>query len=119
MAKEELDYKELTKQQLDHLKDRYIESRLSQMSPEDCKLFVRTIITDQIKETVGNEEEREAWKEMKEHFKDEFTSNIKESIKANISSKNQITKEQDELEKRIEILEKRKQEKSEKQTDMW
>tara|TARA_B100000700_G_C14392050_1_gene555237 strand:+ start:133 stop:492 length:360 start_codon:yes stop_codon:yes gene_type:complete len=119
MSNEEINYKDLTKKQLDYLKDLYIESRVFKMSEDDLKLFVRTIITDQIKETVGNEEEREAWKEMKEHFQDEFASKIKESVKKNSPIENIKTPEKDELEKRIEILENRKQEKSKAQKDMW
>tara|TARA_Y100001968_G_scaffold222565_1_gene205313 strand:+ start:60 stop:419 length:360 start_codon:yes stop_codon:yes gene_type:complete len=119
MKKEEISYKELTKKQLDYLKDLYIESRLTQMTEDELKSFVRIVITDQIKDTVGNEEEREAWKDMKKHFQDEFISKIKEAIKENISMPKTITPEQDELEKRIEILEQRKQEKSKEQKDMW
>ena len=119
MKKEEISYKDLTSKQLDYLKDLYIENRLGQMTEDELKSFVRTILSDQIKDIVGNDEEREAWKEMKEYFKDEFTSKIKKAIQENMAMPNTLTPEQNELEKRIEILEKRKQEKSNEQKDMW
>ena len=76
MTKDEISYKDLSKLQLENLKDIYVETRISKMLEEDLRKFVRTSIDDQIKGTVGNEEEREAWNEMKEHFQDDLSAKI-------------------------------------------
>ena len=120
MEKDEITYKDLNKTQLDNLKDIFINSRLKSMSESDLKLFVKSIISDQIKGTVGNEEEREAWNEMKEHFGNNFQDMLKEVI---ITMKNQDedlrTPEQIELAKRLKFLEERNKEKDENSIDMW
>tara|TARA_Y100001968_G_scaffold50265_1_gene40867 strand:- start:194 stop:553 length:360 start_codon:yes stop_codon:yes gene_type:complete len=119
MAKDEITYKDLSNRQLDNLKEIYIESRLSSMEIEDLRKFVRSIISDQIKGTVGNQEEREAWKEMKDHFENDFEQVIKDVLKINSPSDESISPEQQELERRLELLEQRKQESSDSTEDMW
>ena len=119
MAKDEITYKDLSVRQLENLKEIYIDSRLSTMSEEDLRKFVRTIISDQIKGTVGNQEEREAWKEMKEFFEDDFEKKIKEVLEVNIPSDESISPEQQELERRLELLEQRKKESGDSNEDMW
>ena len=118
MTKEEISFKDLNQRQLENLKDIYIESRLDRMTGDDLSQFVRTILTDQIKGTVGNEEEREAWKEMKDHFGDDFGKYLKELIK-NKDDHETATPEQKELERRIKLLEQRKKESNESNKDMW
>ena len=119
MAKESISYKDLSKTQLDILKDIYIESYLASMSETDLRKFVQTIIQDQIKGTVGNDEEREAWKEMKDFFADMFESRVEEVMKISTDSEEITPNEQKQLEKRLELLEQRKQEKSQDIKDMW
>ena len=114
----EISYKDLSSKQLENLKDIYIESRVLSMSENDLKEFVRMIISDQIKGTIGNEEEKEAWKEMKDFFLDDFEQRIKDIIKTN-KKEDEVPPEQLELQKRIEILEQRKKEKGEQNEDMW
>ena len=97
MAKEEISYKDLSNRQLENLKELYIESRLSEMGEEDLRIFVKTIIADQIKGTVGHQEEKEAWKEMKDHFDDNFEKTIKDVLKAGGISDESISPEQQEL----------------------
>ena len=63
---EELTYKDLSETELDTLKDIYISSRVNSMTESDLRKFVKEIIIDQIKGTVGNAEEKEAWEEMKD-----------------------------------------------------
>ena len=41
---EELNYKDLSKSELDDLKDKYISSRINSMSEKDLRLFVKEII---------------------------------------------------------------------------
>ncbi|WP_320664278.1 hypothetical protein [Prochlorococcus sp. MIT 1223] len=118
MSTEQISYKDLSKKQLENLKERYIDSRIESMTEDDLRKFVRSIVSDQITGTVGNAEEREAWKEMKEHFKDSFELQIKEVI--NMDTKGEdVDPEKIELERRLDLLEKRKKEKDKINDDMW
>tara|TARA_X000000368_G_C22527937_1_gene492159 strand:+ start:189 stop:542 length:354 start_codon:yes stop_codon:yes gene_type:complete len=116
---EELTYKDLTPNELDSLKDLYISSRINSMTENDLRLFVKEIIIDQIKGTVGNAEEKEAWEEIKEHFSDDLTKRIQE-VKAKYS-KNSIedlkSPEEIEFDKRLSLLKQQQEEKKSK--DMW
>ena len=67
MSSEEINFKDLSKPELDNLKDLYVENRLSKMTESDLRSFVKGAIEDQIKGTVGNEEEKEVWLEMKDY----------------------------------------------------
>tara|TARA_Y100001968_G_scaffold252382_1_gene237844 strand:+ start:822 stop:1181 length:360 start_codon:yes stop_codon:yes gene_type:complete len=116
---DELTYKDLTEKELDYLKDIYISSRVNSMSENDLRLFVREIIIDQIKGTVGNAEEKEAWQEIKEHFSDDLSKKILE-VKAKFSkNNNEESKSPEEIEfdRRLNLLKQQQEEKSNK--DMW
>ena len=117
MSNEEINFKDLNDLELDKLKDLYVESRVGNMSGNDLRNFVRISIDDQIKGTVGNQEEKEAWLEMKEYFKDDFQDKILIVRKGNQIEK--LTPEEEELEKRKNLLEKRNNEKDSKAEDMW
>ena len=117
MTNEEINFKDLNDFELDKLKDLYVESRVGNMSENDLRNFVRISIDDQIKGTVGNQEEKEAWLEMKEYFKDDFEDKILIVRKGNQIEK--LTPEEEELEKRKNLLEKRKNEKDSQAEDMW
>jgi len=116
---EELTYKDLTEFELDSLKDMYISSRVSSMTEDDLRKFVREIIIDQIKGTVGNAEEKEAWHEIKEHFSEELCNKIDEvKSKCSKKSKEEIkSPEEIEFEKRLNLLKQQQEENS--STDMW
>tara|TARA_B100000945_G_scaffold285004_1_gene254975 strand:- start:776 stop:1129 length:354 start_codon:yes stop_codon:yes gene_type:complete len=116
---EELTYKDLTERELDSLKDIYISSRVNSMSESDLRLFVKEIIIDQIKGTVGNAEEKEAWEEIKEHFSDDLSKKILE-VKAKFSknTKEELkSPEEIEFDKRLSLLKQQQEDKSNK--DMW
>ena len=116
---EEITYKDLTELELDALKDMYISSRVNSMSENDLRLFVREIIIDQIKGTVGNAEEKEAWEEIKEHFSDDLSKKILE-VKAKFAknTKEELrSPEEIEFDKRLNLLKKQPDEKTSK--DMW
>ena len=117
MSKEEINFKDLNDLELYKLKDIYVESRLAIMSEDDLRNFVSISFDDQIKGTVGNQEEKEAWLEMKEYFKDDFEDKILIVRKGNQIE--QLTPEEEELEKRKDLLEKRRNEKDSKAEDMW
>ena len=116
---EELTYKDLSQIELDALKDMYISSRVEQMSENELKKFVREIIIDQIKGTVGNAEEREAWEEIKDHFSENLTNKILEvKEKCNKNKKlEQKSPEEIEFDKRLALLKQQQEENSSK--DMW
>ena len=117
---EELTYKDLSDKELDTLKDIYISSRVNSMTEVDLRKFVKEIILDQIKGTVGNAEEREAWEEMKDYFSDDFSKKILEvKDKCNKNPKaDQKSPEEIEFDRRLGLL---KQQQDEKQSskDMW
>ena len=116
---EELSYKDFTEGELNNLKDIYIASRLNSMNESDLRLFVKQIIEDQIKGTVGNAEEKEAWLEMKEHFSEDFPRKI-ESVKSKGKKKDKNdskSPEEIEFDKRLNLLE--RQQDSQAPKDMW
>ena len=86
MAKKQLNYSDLSTQELEILKDTYIDLKVKSMSNNDLKDFAYENISLQIKSTIGNDEELEAWHEMEDFFKDEFENTIKD-IKINVKSK--------------------------------
>ena len=116
---DELTYKDLTEKELDYLKDIYISSRVNSMSENDLRLFAREIIIDQIKGTVGNAEEKEAWQEIKEHFAEDLSKKILEVKEKFSKDKNEESKSPEEIEfdKRLGLLKQQQEDKSNK--DMW
>ena len=117
---EELTYKDLTEYELDCLKDMYISSRVDSMKESELRQFVKDIIIDQIKGTVGNAEEREAWEEIKEYFSDELSKKIME-VKDKCSKNSKIklkSPEEIEFNKRLNLL-KQQEEEKESAKDMW
>ena len=116
MSNEDFTYKDLSKSQLEELKDTYVISRLNTMTEKDLRSFVKTVIEDQVKGTVGNEEEREAWNEMKDHFQQDFSMIIKKLMKTGETPQEELTPEEKEFEKRLDLL---KQRESKDNDDMW
>ena len=120
MTEKDYSYKDLSQWELNKLKDLYVTSRLNKMTEDELRNFVKTIIDDQIKGTVGNEEEREAWKEMKDYFQDDFEAEIKK-IKSKSEKTNGplISPEEEERNRRLEMVEKLKEERKKADADMW
>ena len=116
---EELNYKDLSENELESLKDMYISSRVNDMTESDLRKFVKEIIVDQIKGTVGNAEEKEAWEEIKEHFSDDLNKKILEvKEKWNKNPKvEQKSQEEIEFDRRLGLLKQQQEEESSK--DMW
>ena len=116
---EELTYKDLSNNELDTLKDMYISSRVNSMTESDLRKFVKEIIIDQIKGTVGNAEEKEAWEEIKDHFSEDLSKKILEvKEKCNKNKKlEQKSPEEIEFDRRLGLLKQQQEEKSSK--DMW
>tara|TARA_Y100000589_G_scaffold193625_1_gene183202 strand:- start:550 stop:900 length:351 start_codon:yes stop_codon:yes gene_type:complete len=87
MAKKQLNYTDLTSKELECLKDIYIDLKVKGMTKNDLKDFATENISLQIKSTIGNDEELEAWKEMEEFFKEDL-ENIVSDIKNKMEAKN-------------------------------
>ena len=116
---EELTYKDLSESELDTLKDMYISSRVNTMTESDLRKFVKEIIIDQIKGTVGNAEEKEAWEEIKEHFSEDLTKKILE-VKEKVNKNHKVDQrspEEIEFNRRLDLLKQQQDEKS--SNDMW
>ena len=78
MKNKTLIYSDLSKKQLQHLKEFYIQTKVNSMSNQELQEFVLEIISHQINETIGKEEEMEAWGEMSDFFGEKFDSIILE-----------------------------------------
>ncbi len=116
---EELTYKDLSKEELDALKDMYVSSRVEKMTENELREFAMEIIKDQIKETVGNAEEREAWEEMKVHFSEDISNKIIE-VKEKYNKKYKLdpkSPEEIEFERRLGLLKQNQEDNTSK--DMW
>ena len=87
MAKKKINYSDLSSKELELLKDLYIDLKVKSMNNIDLKDFAFENISLQIKNTIGNDEELEAWQEMEEFFKDEFVDTILD-VQIKMRSKN-------------------------------
>ena len=87
MAKKKINYSDLSSKELELLKDMYINLKIKNMNINDLKGFAFENISLQIKNTIGNDEELEAWQEMEDFFKDEFFNTIQD-IQIKLRSKN-------------------------------
>ena len=117
MKKKLLIYSDLSKKQLLHLKELYVQKKVESMTHMELKEFVFEIISHQINETIGKEEEMEAWQEMSAFFGDEFEIIIQEMQKKYEQNVNQNNFEEDPQKHRLELLEKINNESNKK--DMW
>ena len=86
MAKKQLNYSDLSTKELELLKEIYIDLKIKSMNNNELRDFAIENISLQIKNTIGNDEELEAWNEMEEFFKDEFENTI-QNIQIKIRSK--------------------------------
>jgi len=87
------------------------------MSHQELKQYVSEIISHQINDTIGKEEEMEAWREMSDFFGEQFEINILEIQTKCIDDKNVIETEIDSQKQRIELLERNNLDQEKK--DMW
>ena len=117
MKKKSVVYSDLSKKQLENLKELYIQKKVESMSHQELKKYVLEIISHQINDTIGKEEEVEAWKEMSDFFGEQFEIIILEIQKKYIDNKDVIETEIDSQKRRIELLERNNIEKEKK--DMW
>ena len=117
MKKKSFIYSDLSKKQLEKLKEFYIQKKVESMSHKELEQYVREIISHQINDTIDKEEQMEAWKEMSDFFGDKFEIIIQEMQAKYIDDKNGLEKEIDDQQRRIELLERNNLDNEKK--DMW
>ena len=117
MKKKSITHTDLSKKQLQHLKELYIQKKVECMSHKELKEFVLEIISHQINDTIGKEEEIEAWMEMSRFYGDQFEIIILEIQQKFATNENLQNSEQDSKEHRLELLEKNNIDNSKE--DMW
>ena len=117
MKKKSLVYSDLSKKQLENLKEFYIQKKVESMSHQELKQYVKEIISHQIKDTIDKEEEMEAWREMSEFFGDGFEIIINEIQTKYGEDKNNLDTEIDHQKERSELLERHNIDQEKK--DMW
>jgi len=117
MKKKSIIYSDLSKKQLETLKEIYIQKKVESMSHKELEQYVKEIISHQINDTIDKEEEMEAWKEMSDFFGEKFEIIILEIKTKYTDDKNVIETEIDSQKQRIELLEKNNLDQEKK--DMW
>ena len=117
MKKKSFVYSDLSKKQLENLKEFYIQKKVESMSHQELKQYVKEIISHQIKDTIDKEEEMEAWREMSEFFGDNFEIILLEIQTKYSDEENYINNALDSQKQRIELLERNNLDKEKK--DMW
>ena len=90
MKKKSIIYSDLSKKQLENLKELYIQKKVESMSHMELKQFVLEIISHQINDTIDKEEEMEAWREISDFFGEQFEIIILEIQTKYIDDKNVI-----------------------------
>ena len=102
MKKKSIIYSDLSKKQLEKLKEFYIQKKVESMSHQELKEYVLEIISHQINDTIGKEEEMEAWREISDFFGEQFEIVILEIQTKYIDDKNVLETEIDAQNQRIE-----------------
>ena len=117
MKKKSFIYSELSKKQLEKLKEYYVQKKVESMSYQELKKYFLEIISHQINDTIDKEEEMEAWQEISDFFGEQFEIVILEIQKKYIDEKNVIETAIDSQQQRIELLERNNLDPEKK--DMW
>ena len=117
MKKKSSNYSDLSKKQLEIIKELYVQKKVESMSHKELKQYIFEIISHQINDTIDKEEEMEAWREMSDFFEEQFEIVISEIQNKYIDEKNVFEKEIDSQKQRIELLESNNLDQEKK--DMW
>jgi len=117
MKKKSFIYSDLSKKQLEKLKEFYIQKKIESMSHQELKQYVLEIISHQINDTIDKEEEMEAWREISDFFGEQFEVVILEIQNKYIDDKNAFETEINSQKQRIELLERNNLDQEKK--DMW
>ena len=117
MKKNKFNYSDFSKKEIESLKEYYINEKVKSMNESELRQFANEVISHQIKQTIGDEEEKEAWEEIENFFKDNFEF-ILEGIKKKLDGTNLDSK----VESKREISNVREQSNDEikkEKVDMW
>ena len=117
MKKKSFIYSDLSKKQLEKLKEFYIQKKVESMGHQELKQFVKEVISHQINDTIDREEEMEAWREISDFFGEQFEIIIQNIQTKYIDQKSILETEIDSQKQRIELLKKNTIDKE--KTDMW
>ena len=117
MKKKSFIYSDLSKKQLEKIKEFYIQKKVESMSHQELRQYVLEIISHQINDTIDKEEETEAWGEMSDFFGEQFESVIKEIQTKYLDENNSLETEINPQEQRIKSLETNNLDQEKK--DMW
>mgnify|MGYP004137875045 CR=1 FL=1 len=117
MKKKSFIFSDLSKKQLEKLKEIYIQKKVESMSHQELKQYVQEIISHQINDTIGKQEEMEAWREMSDFFGDQFEIIILEIQTKYRDNKNVLDTEIDPQQERLKLLERNNLDQEKK--DMW
>ena len=117
MEKKLFIYQDLSKKQLENLKEFYVQKKVESMSHQALKKYVTEIISHQINDTIGKEEEMEAWRDMSDFFGEQFEAIIIEIQTKYSEDNNAINKEIDPHKQRLELLSRNNLDQEKK--DMW
>ena len=117
MKKKSFIYSDLSKKQLEILKEFYVNKKVESMSHLELKQYVLDIISHQIKDTIGKEEEMDAWREMSDFYGEEFETIVLEIQSKFYDEKNKIDTDINPQKQRIELLERNNFDQEKK--DMW
>ena len=88
MKKNKFYYSDFSKKELESLKEYYITEKVKSMNESELRQFAIEIFSHQVKNTIGDEEEKEAWEEIENFFSDNF-----EFILEGIKKKFEATKQ--------------------------
>ncbi len=117
MKKNKFSYSDFSKQELESLKEYYIAEKINSMNESELRKFVYENISHQIKNTIGEEEEQEAWEEIKNFFDDKFDNILEETKKKCVVANQQWDNEP---KKNISYInEKKTDEIKNEKIDMW
>jgi len=117
MKKNKFNYSDFSKKELESLKEYYITEKVKSMNESELRQFANEVISHQIKHTIGDEEEKEAWEEIENFFNGNFEF-ILEGIKKRFEATNKDSK----FESKAEISDVREQGTDEirkEKIDMW
>ena len=117
MKKKSIIYSDLSKNQLENLKELYIQKKVESMSNQELKKYVLEIISHQINNTIGKEEEMEAWREISDFFGEQFEKVVLEMQTKYSDDKNVLETEIDHQKQRLELLERNTL--NQEKEDMW
>ena len=117
MKKKSIIFSDLSKKQLENIKELYVQKKVESMSHQELRDYVLEIISHQINDTIGKEEEMEAWREMSDFFGEQFEIVIQNIQTKYIEEKNVFETEIDSQKQRIELLGRNNLDQEKK--DMW